>query len=188
MVDLLYPYAPARVLGKKAGASEMLPIVEPNGLVVAQASREYCHTHPSKLLHPVVHLHIIDRRGRLFLQKRGAEKDIYPGRWDTAVGGHVSYGERIVEALRREASEELGLREFNEQFISAYIFESESGKELVHTFAVVGDYDIHPDNDEVQDGRYWTESEIEENFGKSVFTPNFESEYGGLKQKLLALL
>ena len=27
------------------------------------------------------------------------KKDLFPGYWDTAVGGHVSYGEKIEEAI-----------------------------------------------------------------------------------------
>lgn len=59
------------------------------------------------LLHPVVHLHLFNSRGELYLQRRPVWKDIQPGRWDTAVGGHVDYGETVDDALRREVREEL---------------------------------------------------------------------------------
>ena len=42
--------------------------------------------------------------------------------------------------------------------------------------------------DEVDEGRFWELEEIEENFGKSVFTPNFEQEYLRIRDKLTALL
>ena len=98
----------------------MLPIVEPSGNVIGQSTREYCHG-GSKLLHPVVHLHIINRFGELYLQKRSMNKDLLPGMWDTAVGGHVGYGESIHEALFREAGEELGFTRFNPVFINSRI-------------------------------------------------------------------
>ena len=60
------------------------------------------------LLHPVVHLHLFNSRGELYLQKRPEWKDIQPGRWDTAVGGHVDYGETVDEALRRECARSWG--------------------------------------------------------------------------------
>ena len=159
----------------------------PSGLVVGRASRKYCHG-GSKLLHPVVHLHIMDRTGRLYLQKRSMHKDIQPGRWDTAVGGHVDYGESIVEALFREASEELGFTEFNPVPVIAYTFESEIEKELVNVFAAIGNFSPVPDKDEVDEGRYWKPEEIKENFGKSVFTPNFEKEFVMIGDRLAALL
>ena len=85
---------------------EMVPVIDPSGQVIGQAARQYVHG-GSKLLHPVVHLHILNRFGELYLQKRSMSKDLLPGYWDTAVGGHVDYGESIGEALFREVSEEL---------------------------------------------------------------------------------
>jgi NADH pyrophosphatase NudC (nudix superfamily) len=115
-------------------------------------------------------------------------KDIQPGKWDTAVGGHVSYGESLMEAVYREASEELGLTEFNPIYLESYEFESSVEKEMVNVFAVVGTYDLRPDLDEVDEGRWWEIAEIDENIGKGIFTPNFESEFQMIRKSLLALL
>jgi NADH pyrophosphatase NudC (nudix superfamily) len=116
------------------------------------------------------------------------KKDIQPGKWDTAVGGHVSYGESIVEAVFREAYEELRLIEFNPIHIETYQFESPVEKEMVSIFAAVGSYELTPDLDEVDEGRWWPVEEIDANMGKGVFTPNFESEFQMIRKQLLALL
>lgn len=199
MLELVYPDEIAPVLppvsaearntgaGNDGGETEWFPVVEPSGLVVGRASRTYCHG-GSKLLHPVVHLHVLDRFGRIYLQKRASWKDIQPGKWDTAVGGHVDYGESIMEALYREASEELGFSEFNPVRIISYIFESEAEKEFVNVFAAVGNFSLVPDRDEIEEGRFWKMEEVEENFGKSVFTPNFEQEFSRIRKNLEALL
>lgn len=190
MLELVYPVEiPAPRLGddRPVGACEIFPVVETSGLVTGQASRTVCHG-GSKYLHPVVHLHIIDREGRIYLQQRSANKDLLPLCWDTAVGGHVSYGEQIREALYREASEELGLYDFNPIGIMDYVFESAVEKELVCVFAAVGSFDPKPDNYEVCDGRYWTRREISRAMGKGILTPNFEKEYKMVKDKLLSLL
>ena len=195
MTELVYPYDVApmvppysiNVPQEYIHAKEWFPVVEPSGLVVGRASRAYCHS-GAKPLHPVVHLHIIDRFERLYLQKRSVHKDIQPGKWDTAVGGHVDYGESILEALFREASEELGFREFNPVPVISYVFESQIEKEYVNVFAAVGNFSLVPDLDEVEEGRWWPLKEIEENFGKSVFTPNFEQEFARIKDSLAALL
>ncbi len=50
---------------------------------------------------------IHDGGGRIFMQRRSAERGLFPGAWDI-VGGHLEPGEGIVEALRREVTEETG--------------------------------------------------------------------------------
>ncbi len=195
MVDLIYPYDVAPVVPAptadtapvKARSGEWFPIVQPNGLVIGRSSREYCHS-GAKPLHPVIHIHIIDRYSRIYMQKRSMKKDIQPGKWDTAVGGHVSYGESLMEAVYREASEELGFTEFNPIYLETYEFESSVEREMVNVFAVVGSYELHPDFDEVEEGRYWELEDIDENIGRGVFTPNFESEFRMIRKSLLALL
>ena len=168
MFELIYPYDPAPVLplptadnpGSHARPGcEMVPVVEENGLVIGQAARIDVHG-GTMLLHPVIHLHIINRNGELFIQRRSFRKRSFPGMWDTAVGGHIDYGELLETALFREASEELGFRGFN----------------------------LDPHNEEVLEGRYWSMEEIEASIGKGLFTPNFEQEFASIKDTLLALL
>ena len=195
MVELIYPYEMAPVVptptaGSKAvmaHGSEWFPIVLPSGMVVGRSTREYCHG-GSKPLHPVIHIHIIDRFSRIYLQKRSMRKDIQPGKWDTAVGGHVSYGESLIEAVYREASEELGFTEFNPIYLETNEFESSVEREMVNVFAAVGSYELHPDLDEVDEGRWWELADIDANIGKGIFTPNFESEFQMIRKSLLALL
>ena len=195
MVELIYPYEMAPVVptptaGSKAvmaHGSEWFPIVLPSGMVVGRSTREYFHG-GSKPLHPVIHIHIIDRFSRIYLQKRSMRKDIQPGKWDTAVGGHVSYGESLIEAVYREASEELGFTEFNPIYLETYEFESSVEREMVNVFAAVGSYELHPDLDEVDEGRWWELADIDANIGKGIFTPNFESEFQMIRKSLLALL
>lgn len=195
MIDLLYPAKPAPVVPAPrsymvdenlVGKEEMLPVVEPSGVVTGQMARSYAHK-GTFLLHPVVHLHIIDRQGRIYLQKRSASKELFPGRWDTAVGGHIGYGESISEALAREAQEELNFTDFNPVFIDSYEYQSPTEKELICVFACVGKFDIAPHNFEVDAGRYFSQEEIRKS-DKSIFTPNFLSEYESYKEAFEALL
>jgi isopentenyldiphosphate isomerase len=156
-------------------------------MVVGRSTRQYCHS-GAKVLHPVIHIHLIDRYSKIYIQKRSMNKDIQPGKWDTAVGGHVSYGETILEAVYREADEELKLTDFHPIHIETYEFESSVEKEMVNVFAAVGSYDPKPDLDEVDEGRWWELADIDSSIGKGVFTPNFESEFQMIRSRLLALL
>jgi len=50
---------------------------------------------------------IHDGSGRIFMQQRGPDRGLFPGAWDI-VGGHLEPGEGILDALRRELTEETG--------------------------------------------------------------------------------
>lgn len=145
------------------------------GRTVGKATRGECHN-GSHLLHPVVHLHVFNSKGELYLQQRPDWKDIQPGKWDTAVGGHVDYGESTTDALRREVREELGITEFVPVFMDSYVFESERESEYVDVYRTVYDGEVRP-SDELDGGRFWALDEIRASLGCGVFTPNFEQEF-----------
>lgn len=164
------------------GENELFPIVDKNGVVIGCATRKECHS-GSKLLHPVVHLHVFNAKGQLFLQHRSMEKDIQPGKWDTSVGGHVDFGESVEAALRREACEELGLHLNQAEKLYDYIFESEIERELVNTYRTVCECtNIEIDGCEITEGRFFSIDEIKRNIGKGIFTPNFELEFEKMQQ------
>jgi len=164
-------------------SSELFPIVDAAGNVVGKATRGECHS-GTMLLHPVVHLHVFNGRGELFLQRRPFWKDIQPGRWDTAVGGHVDWGETVEAALRREVQEEIGLTGFKAEFICRYVFRSKREQELVHVYRTVTEVLPQP-SAELDGGRFFTAKEIAARLGTDFFTPNFEKEY---REKLFPAL
>ena len=159
----------------KDNNEEMFPLVDEEGNITGAATRGECHS-GSKKLHPVVHLHVFNSSGEIFLQHRPEWKDIQPGRWDTSVGGHIDLGENVDQALRREVREELGIEDFEAEKIAQYVFESAREKELVFVHRTVYDGEITPNSEELDGGRFWSIEEIKDNFGKNVFTPNFENE------------
>ncbi|MDE5720052.1 MAG: NUDIX domain-containing protein [Paramuribaculum sp.] len=168
-------------------SDELFPVVDENGNVVGSATRSECHSGSMKL-HPVVHLHVIDRDGRILLQRRSPDKDIQPGRWDTAVGGHVDYGESVRDALLRESREELGIDASGAVAVTHYVFQSQREREYVNTFFLrvdAGQFQASPDPVEISEVRFWTVDEIRRSLGSGELTPNFEMEFNRLLPELL---
>jgi len=163
---------------------EWFDIVDENGNIKGKAPRTICHSGPG-MLHAVVHLHIIDNKNRIFLQKRIKTKKIQPGKWDTAVGGHVNSGESIEDALKRETEEELNIKDIKTSFIGKYVWETPVESELVHVF--IGRYSkiITVNPEEIEEGKFWKIKKIKEAIGKDILTPNFEQEFKFISELII---
>jgi len=167
------------------GAAEILPVVDERGAVIGKAPRPLCHRPltPSeapaglgpKLLHPVVRLWLSDGKGGFWMQRRAAGKLVEPGKWDCAVGGHISFGETAALALEREAGEEIGLRPLPAvRERGAFIWETELERELVLVFDALApeagfanQSDFHADPAEVSDVRRWSADELRRELEKA---------------------
>ena len=160
----------------KDNSQEIFPLVDEQGTVIGSATRGECHS-GSRLLHPVVHLHVFNSKGEVYLQKRPEWKDIQPGKWDTSVGGHIDYGETPEEALVREVREELGITDFVSERVGQYVFEGLREREFVYVHKAVYDGPVSPSASELDGGRFWRIEEIRAAIGQGILTPNFESEF-----------
>lgn len=91
--------------------------------------------HRQGLFHRSVLILVYNARGKLYLQKRGAQKSVYPGRFDLSATGHVRAGESRLDAAARELHEELGLRAKTLTLLDAAPATRESGYEFVTLFS-----------------------------------------------------
>jgi isopentenyldiphosphate isomerase len=165
---------------RKIMSDELLQLVDREGNPVGTAPRSACHGNPD-LIQAVVHLHLFDLSGRLYLQKRAADKDRYPGRWDTSVGGHVAPGETPDQAIRREAGEELGIdldgsgASGGLERLEPYLYSDEIETEYVFPYRLVYSGSLQPNSEEVEEGVFFDVDEIRCLLGKrrARFTPHF---------------
>lgn len=171
-----FEFVRAKIKQSKINKEEWLPLVNEKGEVIGKAPRSVCHS-SKEYLHPVVHLHVINSKGEVFLQKRPMNKSVQPGKWDTSVGGHIAVGENLETSLQREALEEIGIKDFKAELAGNYVWESDIERELVFCFITHYDGPIDTHKEELAGGRFWSRIEITENLGKGIFTPNFEDEY-----------
>ncbi|GEM_PF-175689 len=175
------------VLGSYVGMKkedEVFQLYTADGKETGTARRAECHGNP-RLLHGVVHLHLFDEKGRLFLQKRALKKERYPGYWDTSVGGHIRGGEAVEDALEREVEEELGIDSASAEFLYTYIYRDKVESEFVFTYRLVfsgSPEAIQPDLIEIEEGAFFSKGEIEKMVSEGIVTPTFKMEYEKLKK------
>lgn len=155
---------------------EWFDIVDEQDRIIGKATRRDCHGNPA-LIHRVAHVLVVDKAGRLLLQKRSMRKDVQPGRWDTSVGGHLDVGEGYRDAALREMLEELGVAGVAIEFLYHSRIRNDFESENVATFLARYDGEIRFDADEIDRVRHFTGDEIAARLGKGYFTPNFEEEW-----------
>ena len=85
--------------------NELLAVGQP---ALATIERAACR--PLGITTEAVHLNAYTAVDHLIVARRAAHKQFDPGLWDNLVGGMVSAGETLQQALEREAWEEAGLR------------------------------------------------------------------------------
>lgn len=91
---------------------ELFDVVDQAGNPTGKTvSREEAHT--KGIRHRTAHIWIIRRvngKVEVLLQKRSANKDSFPGKYDTSSAGHIKAGDKPVESAIRELGEELGIQ------------------------------------------------------------------------------
>lgn len=161
------------------GQDEELDVVDERDEIVGSAGRDEIHRR--RLLHRSVHVFLVDREGRIYLQRRAAWKREHPLRWDSSASGHVLKGEPYQAAAIRELAEELGIQAPVVPVLKVPA-SARTGWEHSALFLVRDDAgELHPvpNPREIEQGRYFTEAEIEEllsRFGETV-SPSFSLLY-----------
>ena len=166
---------------------ELFDVYDENGTWRGRFPRSQCHGDPS-LIHRSVHVAVFDRSGQnILLQKRSMNKDIQPGKWDTAVGGHVGAGESVEIAAARELAEELGIEAQPEFFYESTI-RNDIESENVTVFKLVTDGPFDFSRDEIDEIKFFPLAELtaEKIAAREDFTPNLKVELLQIKDMLTA--
>ena len=119
--------------------------------------------HAEGLWHRSAHLFLFTPEGDLWVQRRAADKDIYPGRWDYSVGEHLKPGESYREGALRGLQEELGVPELElrrlgevRRSITAIPEQGILDRELQQAFTATWPGPVEPDPVEVDCVRHLT--------------------------------
>ncbi len=136
-----------------------------------------------RLIHRASFIIVFRPGGRLLVQKRTLDKDIYPGLLEIAAGGVVRHGETYKISALRELQEETGITGIDLNFHFDFYFEDDSNRVWGRIFSCIWDGDIKPQKEEVEWGRFLGQDEIEEGITRGKFTPDSEYLYWLAKER-----
>ncbi|MBE6386467.1 MAG: NUDIX domain-containing protein [Lentisphaerae bacterium] len=164
-------------------AKEFFDIYDDAGNRIGTALRSECHGNPA-LLHRTAHVVVIHPdTGDILLQKRKMTKDIQPGKWDTAVGGHLDAGEDYLAGAKRELSEELGISgDVKLEWLFVEKVRNSIESEDAGVFALRHPGPFRFQESEIDELRFWSKEALFDEKNRKNFTPLLLSELDKLRK------
>lgn len=164
---------------------EYFDIFAADGAPLGQMARN--EVHRTGAWHRSAHALVFDGNGRMLLQKRASDKDLYAGCWDYACGEHLRSGESYELGMRRGLFEELGMTQASPQPIGDVHADSVAwpggvDAEVQQAFMLRHDGEVRVDGVEVAAVRWVTRAELERMLARDAdgFTPWFRKELARL--------
>lgn len=123
------------------------------------------------LRHRSVGIVVLDAAGRVLVHRRADDKDVWPGRWDLAVGGVVDSGETWESAAARELAEEIGsVAPIDE--IGRGSYEDDDVKAIVRMYVARDDGPFTFADGEVVEAFFVSIDDLRERLTRDLFVPD----------------
>lgn len=162
--------------------AERLILVDSNDREVGALPKHDCHVGEG-ILHRAFSVFIFNSDGDVLLQKRSADKPLWPLYWSNACCSHPRQGEAMDIALERRMREELGI-ECALTFLYKFEYQAAyedvgSERELCSVYIGQSDGPFDPNRAELADLRFFTRAELGSMLAKQPgsFTPWFKMEW-----------
>jgi isopentenyl-diphosphate delta-isomerase type 1 len=138
---------------------EQFIVVNEKDEIIGYKTRYECH-HDKSLIHRAINIAIFNKEGKLVMQKRSTQKDLYPGYYALSSTGHVSKGETYEEAAQRELKEEMGVSHIDLKRKATFLVSAPDETEMVTLFTGIYDGEYSYPSDEVESLSYFSPQEI----------------------------
>src|SRR3989344_1247270 len=146
---------------------ELIDIIDEDNKVLYSITKR--EAHEKGLLHACIVAEVIRSNGDFVLTKQASDRQD-AGQYVSPIGGHVESGESDEDALKREAYEELGLKDFRYKLVGRIIYNREVlGRKENHYLVV---FEIYTDekisfNHEVESCKQFTKDKLRKLFRNS---------------------
>ena len=87
---------------------EMIDVLDENGVKTGAIATRH-EVHKKGLWHRAIVVAVINENNEILIQKRSANKEKNPNKWDISAAGHISSGQDALMAATREINEEVSV-------------------------------------------------------------------------------
>lgn len=170
--------------------TEELILVDANDREIGYRSKALCHDGDG-VLHRAFSLFVFDRRRRLLLQQRSAQKRLWPLYWSNSCCSHPRRGESMEQAAHRRLYQELHLRadlRFLFKFTYHAAYEDLGAEhELCWVYAGTTSDEVRPNVNEIADWRFVSPAELDAEIEQTpeIFTPWLKLEWNRIRKEHL---
>jgi isopentenyl-diphosphate delta-isomerase len=173
--------------------SEQLILVNENDEETGTLSKSLCHDGEG-VLHRAFSLFVFNDDGQLLLQRRSADKRLWPLFWSNSCCSHPRKGEEIEVAVGRRLQQELGMSAAL-RFVYKFSYQAKFGElgsehELCSVFLGRSNQPVVANQTEIAEWRFISPTQLTEelNAKPGNFTPWFKMEWSRLNDEYSELL
>lgn len=169
---------------------EMLIVVDENDNILDYKSKLECHQ-GNGILHRAFSIFIFNEKGQVIMQKRSAQKLLWPLYWSNSCCSHPRKGETVDTAIHRRLKEELG---FDTDLTYLYTFKYQANfksigaeNEMCAVYIGKSNTTVRVNKNEIAEWRYIDPDDLSKDVtGHSEkFTPWFKMEWTKLTTEYL---
>ena len=168
--------------------SEELILVDENDVEIGHLHKDKCHDDDG-LLHRAFSLFIFNDEGEVLIQRRRAQKRLWPLYWANSCCSHPRRGEEMDEAVRRRLYQELGMRSdplFLYKFIYHAHYEDQGAEhELCWVYIGRSSDPVRANPNEVSEWKYMAPTQLDQELKNSPdnFSPWIRLEWETMQRE-----
>ena len=172
------------IFDNKLKHEDWLPVVNEKGDITGKIAKSVTKDLKNKFMHPVVRVALIFD-GKIYLTKRKNNRILDPGKLDYPFEKYMNFDDDLDRAVHDAIASETKNDQIPLRFLLKYVFENATTKRLIFLYVSEIETEDMFNSLQLQDGKLWTEAQIEDNLGNNLFCECFEMEYEYLKNTVL---